>query len=379
MSDHNFARDPERVDSRNARSPITASVPPPGAISPRCAPCNRPGPYVLGGYSYGGLVAFEMACRLRAAGEEVELLVDPRHERADRRAQRHEPRPRRAARHSGPSAVFRSAEARRDCRRARRAVRGASRPTRTPSDGSRSRAWAWCPVAATTSTTCSCGCNARMATRVSSRRASSTARCSSSRGDVLRRPPSRRRRETRPGSPGAARPRVVQLVTGPITVAEVPGDHQGIMRQPTVDQVAAHMRARRSADSAAPDGGTRWMIRSSGRRSSTSTSGATHRCGTATSTVASRAPTPGSPSTSHPRNSGRAGCSRHSKAATAVTRTPRRVASGTMGGIAFAVASGCYLVESNQGHFGDDMWILLSEPTVGAYRASAQSARVLAG
>jgi hypothetical protein len=48
---------------------------------------------------------------------------------------------------------------------------------------------------------------------------------------------------------------------------------------------------------------------------------------------------------------------------------------GSTGGIAFAAASGCYLVESNQGHFGDDMRILFSEPTVGAFRASAQSAR----
>ncbi len=48
---------------------------------------------------------------------------------------------------------------------------------------------------------------------------------------------------------------------------------------------------------------------------------------------------------------------------------------GSTAGIAFAVASGCYLVESNQGHFGDDMRILLTEPSVGAYRASAQAAR----
>jgi hypothetical protein len=48
---------------------------------------------------------------------------------------------------------------------------------------------------------------------------------------------------------------------------------------------------------------------------------------------------------------------------------------GATAGIAFAAAAGCYLVESNQGHFGDDMRILLTEPTVGAYRASAQSAR----
>jgi hypothetical protein len=48
---------------------------------------------------------------------------------------------------------------------------------------------------------------------------------------------------------------------------------------------------------------------------------------------------------------------------------------GTMGGIAFAVASGAYLVESNQGHIGSDLSIMFREPTVHAYRASAQSAR----
>ncbi len=36
---------------------------------------QRRGPYVLGGYSYGGLVAYEMAQQLLAAGEEVPLLV----------------------------------------------------------------------------------------------------------------------------------------------------------------------------------------------------------------------------------------------------------------------------------------------------------------
>ena len=37
---------------------------------------ERPhGPYRLGGHSLGGVVAFEMACRLRRAGEHVELLV----------------------------------------------------------------------------------------------------------------------------------------------------------------------------------------------------------------------------------------------------------------------------------------------------------------
>ena len=33
------------------------------------------GPYALGGFSFGGLVAFEIACRLRAQGQEVELLA----------------------------------------------------------------------------------------------------------------------------------------------------------------------------------------------------------------------------------------------------------------------------------------------------------------
>lgn len=33
------------------------------------------GPYILAGYSYGGLVAYEVACRMRAAGHNVELLA----------------------------------------------------------------------------------------------------------------------------------------------------------------------------------------------------------------------------------------------------------------------------------------------------------------
>ena len=33
------------------------------------------GPYAIGGYSFGGLVAFEMARRLRAAGHEVDFLA----------------------------------------------------------------------------------------------------------------------------------------------------------------------------------------------------------------------------------------------------------------------------------------------------------------
>src|SRR3954451_3510275 len=44
-------------------------------------------------------------------------------------------------------------------------------------------------------------------------------------------------------------------------------------------------------------------------------------------------------------------------------------------GIEFAFSRGAYMVESNQGHFGDDLSILSTEPTIHAYRASAQSAR----
>ena len=47
----------------------------------------------------------------------------------------------------------------------------------------------------------------------------------------------------------------------------------------------------------------------------------------------------------------------------------------SMAGIGFAISCGAYLVESNQGHFGGDLSILRTEPTIHAYRASAQSAR----
>ena len=40
---------------------------------------QKEGPYILGGWSYGGMVAYEMACQLRKAGEEVLhlFLLDP--------------------------------------------------------------------------------------------------------------------------------------------------------------------------------------------------------------------------------------------------------------------------------------------------------------
>ena len=53
------------------------------------------GPYMLGGYSGGGLVAFEMAQQLTAAGEKIALLVMfdtfPPHDRRPRHHRRHAP------------------------------------------------------------------------------------------------------------------------------------------------------------------------------------------------------------------------------------------------------------------------------------------------
>lgn len=47
----------------------------------------------------------------------------------------------------------------------------------------------------------------------------------------------------------------------------------------------------------------------------------------------------------------------------------------SVGGIDFAASCGAYLVESNQGHFADDLSILRTQPTVHAFRASVHSAR----
>ena len=44
------------------------------ATSRSCAP-TRPGPYLLGGYSGGGIVALEMSTRLRELGEQVDVVV----------------------------------------------------------------------------------------------------------------------------------------------------------------------------------------------------------------------------------------------------------------------------------------------------------------
>ena len=45
------------------------------STSPRCGPSSPTGPYLVAGHSFGGLVAYEMACRLVAEGDEVAGLI----------------------------------------------------------------------------------------------------------------------------------------------------------------------------------------------------------------------------------------------------------------------------------------------------------------
>ena len=68
--------------SRSAPVPTGASRRVRAATWPTSAPFSPSVPYLLGGHSFGGLVAFEMACRLEAAGEHVALAGAPRHPRA---------------------------------------------------------------------------------------------------------------------------------------------------------------------------------------------------------------------------------------------------------------------------------------------------------
>jgi acyl-coenzyme A synthetase/AMP-(fatty) acid ligase/thioesterase domain-containing protein/acyl carrier protein len=74
MSDHNFAAIQQR--GLEERAIPDHSIP---AVARRNIAAMRAiqpsGPYSLGGFSFGGYVAFEMACCLQAAGDEVALLV----------------------------------------------------------------------------------------------------------------------------------------------------------------------------------------------------------------------------------------------------------------------------------------------------------------
>jgi amino acid adenylation domain-containing protein len=74
IGDHNFAAiQPRGLEERaipdhSVRAAARRNIAAMRAVQPS-------GPYTIGGYSYGGVVAFEMACQLRAAGQQVAWLV----------------------------------------------------------------------------------------------------------------------------------------------------------------------------------------------------------------------------------------------------------------------------------------------------------------
>jgi thioesterase domain-containing protein len=182
------------------------------------------GPYALGGHSFGGLVAFEMACRLRAVGEPVDLLA-----LLDAAA----PRPRtwqdgwsrrmrhlRAVRASGSLGVGYPAVS---------AVRGSLASVRAGYDRVRADA-----VAATAGRLTRHGLAQYSAFYelhvVAARRYRPTATFD---GDVLV------LRAEGTDDLGWSR-----YATGRVTVVEVPGDHLSLLRPPAVTEVGRQLAAR---------------------------------------------------------------------------------------------------------------------------------------
>jgi thioesterase domain-containing protein/acyl carrier protein len=188
------------------------------AVQPR-------GPYALGGYSFGGLVAYEMACRLRRAGEAVALLVlidvaAPPTSHADT-AHR----------------LARRAQARSDTLRAGAPERRWQRAAVIGARAARYAATSLCAHAERRLTLTSAGLlprrgyaqydlflrlHARMALeyRASHTFDGPTLVIAADAGDDL----------------GWS-----ELVRGPVTVAHVPGDHLDLIRPPTVHHVADHI------------------------------------------------------------------------------------------------------------------------------------------
>ncbi|HXY91692.1 MAG TPA: AMP-binding protein, partial [Acidimicrobiia bacterium] len=201
------------------------------------------GPYALGGYSFGGLVAFEMACRLRGVGEEVVLLVI-----LDRTAP------------LGVPSVANRMLARADALRVGTPV-GRLRRAAT--------------VAARAATFCVASGYRHAERRITLTSAGLIPRRGYHQYDVFLRLNARMSREYKPsttfdgpvlvvrGSTSIGRPPNVvvdpdldavardrrlmhdlgwsKLVSGPLSVIEIPGDHFDVMRQPAVEQVAAHV------------------------------------------------------------------------------------------------------------------------------------------
>jgi acyl-coenzyme A synthetase/AMP-(fatty) acid ligase/thioesterase domain-containing protein/acyl carrier protein len=208
------------------------------------------GPYTIAGYSYGGVVAFEMACRLRAAGEEVAQLVI-----VDINAP------------AGTRSLGRRVR-----RRAHDLNTGAPDSTR----------WRSAAVAGRAARFAVASAYAHAERRVALTTAGFWPRRGYHQYELFLRLNTRMLREYTPSSTFDGATLVVRgvetdgappetetpptpaqrmladlgwskLVTGPVTAVEVPADHLGILRKPAVDLVAGHIAAA-LADGAGTEG-----------------------------------------------------------------------------------------------------------------------------
>jgi amino acid adenylation domain-containing protein len=239
MGDHNFAAiQPRGLEERAipdhsipaaARRNIAAMR----AVQPT-------GPYAVGGYSFGGLVAFEMACRLRAAGEAVDLLVifDTTAPTAERTITSRVRSRSNALRADAPSARWRRAAvvAARSARfAARSAYAHAERRISLTSAG-------WLPRRGYHQYNLFLRLNTRMA-REYEPSGTFDGAALIVRGDTSDGLPAGLDLVPDPGHRASPDLGWSKLVTGPITAVDVPADHHGLMRPPAVEQVGAHVAA----------------------------------------------------------------------------------------------------------------------------------------
>jgi acyl-coenzyme A synthetase/AMP-(fatty) acid ligase/thioesterase domain-containing protein/acyl carrier protein len=188
------------------------------------------GPYILGGYSFGGLVAFELACRLVAAGERIRLLV----------------------------ILDTPAPGQGRTRDDRLRVRAATLQRDTPDRGVRRHV----VVAGRVARFAAKSAAAHAERRIALTSAGLLPRRGLDQYELFLRLNGRMAREYSPGSVLDAPTLVVrsaeggrsgaralddlgwsERIRGPITVAEVSSDHLGLLRRPAVVDVGAHLRA----------------------------------------------------------------------------------------------------------------------------------------
>ncbi|MEX1008976.1 MAG: AMP-binding protein [Acidimicrobiia bacterium] len=200
------------------------------------------GPYAIGGYSYGGLVAFEMACQLRAARQDVSLLVV-----LDTSApiSVHSVTNRVRARSTALKAAAPSPPLRRAAVVAVRGARFAVKSAYAHAERRISLTSAgWLPRRGYHQYNLFLRLNARMAHEYKPS-GIFDGPALIVRGDIPDGIPAGLELEEKPDPGRRALPDLgwSKLVTGPITVAEVSADHQGLTREPAVNQVAAHIAA----------------------------------------------------------------------------------------------------------------------------------------